>query len=213
MSSSRLSSSMENPKPSMERLVDFYDPVTKGADVLGRTLDQILSWSDKQLEMTHDYIQKLFPLPELSGATAVSAPILDEQTVLLFRQSRQLQTNVLRALKCMLSFYGFDAVDKGWGDHENTLLTITPKNNPQPGFAHWVKKTNHNHRRITRIIRCLRLLGLGGAATDFFNAVIAVQTQRNVISQTSIDYWTAAHTWELRYPMDGQTEIVWLRGF
>lgn len=203
---------MDNPKPSMRRLVDFYDPVTKGADIVGRTLDHILSWPDSRLESCHNYIQKLFPLPEMSGVT-LSAPILDEQTVLFFRQSRQLQTSVLRTLKRMLSFYGFDAVDKGWDDYENTLLTITPKSDCQPGFSHWVKNKDHNHRRITRIIRSLRLLGLGGAATDFFNAVIAVQNQRNVISKATIEFWTAAHSWELRYTLDGKAEILWLQGF
>jgi len=35
-----------------------------GKDDEGRTLDEMLSWSDLKLERLHDYIQWMFPLPE-----------------------------------------------------------------------------------------------------------------------------------------------------
>ncbi|KAJ2990310.1 hypothetical protein NUW58_g3012 [Xylaria curta] len=143
------SSSRKQPSDEMmRRLVDFYDPTIKGPDFRGRTLDEILAWGDDRLEREHNYIQTVFPLPEESGFS-FRAPIVDEETMLIFVRSPELKANLLRALKRMLAFYGFDAEDKKGLDFR---LVITPKKNPEPGFAHWAVIINHNHLRITRII-------------------------------------------------------------
>ena len=53
--------------------LDFYRG--NGPDSEGRTLAEILAWSDDELEAVHDYIQWLFPLPEPSMFNA-DAPVL-----------------------------------------------------------------------------------------------------------------------------------------
>ena len=55
-----------------------------GADDDGRTFDEILGWDDARLEMVHDYIQWIFPLPERSGANPW-APVLDAATIAAIR--------------------------------------------------------------------------------------------------------------------------------
>ncbi|KAI1742374.1 opioid growth factor receptor conserved domain-containing protein [Xylaria scruposa] len=193
---------------SMRRLVDFYDPTTKGADSHGRTLDQILGWSDDKLESQHNYIQTVFPLPEES-VFSFHAPVVDERTMLVFTRSPELKSNLLRALKRMLAFYGFDTEDK---EGSNLRLTITPKENWQPGFSHWVVRMDHNHLRITRIIRSLRILGLQGAAEDFYNALMAVQELLGRIGASSIAFWTRAMKNPLSQAPDG-SEVTWLEKY
>ncbi|KAI0454705.1 hypothetical protein F5B21DRAFT_474794 [Xylaria acuta] len=195
-------------KRSMRRLVDFFDPTTKGPDSHGRTLDQILEWGDDKLENQHNYIQTVFPLPEES-IFSFSAPVVDEETMLIFTQSPELKSNLLRALKRMLAFYGFDAEDK---EGPNSRLAITPKENCEPGFSRWVARIDHNHLRITRIIRSLRILGLEGPAKDFYNALIEVYKVRGTIGSSSIAFWTRALENPLCHAPDG-TEVGWLAGY
>ncbi|KAI0429873.1 opioid growth factor receptor conserved domain-containing protein [Xylaria sp. FL1042] len=195
-------------KPSMRRLVNFYDPATKGPDAHGRTLDDILEWSDGRLESQHNYIQTVFPLPEGSGF-GHRAPIIDEETMLIFGQSRELRKNLLRTLKRMLAFYGFDAEDK---DGHEFQLVITPRRDCEVGFSRWVVRLDHNHLRITRIIRSLRVLGLEGAAKDFYDALIGVYKARGAVGSSTIGFWTRALEKPLRYAPDG-TEVAWLEKY
>ena len=55
--------------------VRFYDPITKAKDDSNRCLDDILDFSDDELESCHDFIQYLFPLPESSPINP-DAPIV-----------------------------------------------------------------------------------------------------------------------------------------
>ena len=47
----------------------------RGRDDRGRTLDEVLAFSDADLERVHDYVQWLFPLPTRSLAQP-GAPVL-----------------------------------------------------------------------------------------------------------------------------------------
>ncbi|KAI0905961.1 hypothetical protein F4823DRAFT_109663 [Ustulina deusta] len=200
------SSSEKRPaKPSLRRLVNFYDPATRGPDAHGRTLDDILEWSDDRLERQHNYIQTVFPLPE-GSAFGHLAPVVDEETMLIFAQSRELRGSLVRALKRMLAFYGFAAEDESGDDFR---LAIAPRGDCEGGFSRWVARIDHNHLRITRIIRSLRVLGLEGAARDFYDALIEVYEARGTIGASSIAFWTRALEKPLRYAPDG-TEVAWL---
>ncbi|KAI0104717.1 hypothetical protein GGR51DRAFT_521818 [Nemania sp. FL0031] len=203
------SSSRNQPSDSsMRRFINFYDPVVKGTDERGRKLDGILAWSDDRLETQHNYIQTVFPLPEQSGFSFF-APVVDEETMLIFAQSPELKANLLRALKRMLAFYGFDAEDS---EDPRSQLTITPKQDCERGFSRWLVPRDHNHLRITRIIRSLRVLGLEAAAKDFYNAFIEVNKTQDKISSTSISFWTRAMYSHIRYTPDG-AEVDWLNKY
>lgn len=49
---------------------------------------------------------------------------------------------------------------------------------------------NHNHLRMTRIIRSLRVLGLEDEAVAFYNAI----SQARAVSANSLMYWRRAAT-------------------
>ncbi|KAL8775530.1 MAG: hypothetical protein Q9209_000026 [Squamulea sp. 1 TL-2023] len=177
----------------------FYSPTSPAPDSHGRTLTSILAWPDSALESSHDYIQNLFPLPERSPINP-SAPIIDEQTFTAFRSSPELQAQLQKSLKRMLQFYGLELIDAS----QNHQTTTTEKDGeskyqvrPAPNFRsasqNWVTRFDHNHLRITRIIRSCRVLGLEDEAAAFFQALMqVVGEKRGVISQKTILFWRRA---------------------
>ena len=143
-----------------QRIVAFYDG--SGFDDRGRSLQDILNFNDSQLEYIHDFIQWLFPLREPSQANP-DAPCLDDTGIERFRQSPQLRENMLRALDRMLAFYGL--ARKG----DDIIQT------PQfADHAGWLTPGNHNHLRLTRMIKSLRLLGNEESALALFDRLSAI---------------------------------------
>lgn len=168
-----------------ERLIRFFDG---GVDDDGRRLEEILRWDDMRLEMVHDYIQWLFPLAEASGANP-RAPVLDANAIATIRGDAAMQRRLRAAYERMLEFYGFrrddDAVVEG------------------PRFAkaaqNWLHPGNHNHLRLSRILRSLRVLGMEDEAAALWEALRALYERetavgRRVISAETFGYWRRAAT-------------------
>jgi hypothetical protein len=156
------------------------------ADDEGRTFDEILGWDDARLEMVHDYIQWIFPLPERSGANPW-APVLDAHTIAAIRDGAEMQGRLRAAFLRMLAFYGFvvegDAVVAG------------------PQFAaasrNWLHAGNHNHLRLTRMLRSLRVLGLEREAAGLWEALRALYKRetaggRRTITPETVAFWRQA---------------------
>lgn len=83
----------------------------------------------------------------------------------------------------MLTFYGFAL------EHDGTIVL---GDNYHLAFKNWVKSFNHNHLRITRILRSLRVLGLEAEAEAFFEALKVVCECGGKISARSLLFWTRA---------------------
>src|SRR5262249_55092945 len=64
----------------MTSIVSFYRG--EAPDDYGRTIEQIWAFSDAQLEYTHNYVQRLFPL--YTPSRFADAPLLDDATVQAF---------------------------------------------------------------------------------------------------------------------------------
>jgi hypothetical protein len=63
--------------------------------------------------------------------------------------------------------------------------------------ADWLSPGNHNHLRLTRMLRSLNLLAEREAALALFAILSEIydeerRTGRNRISETSLRYWSAA---------------------
>lgn len=179
--------SQSTPEPFIVR---FYDPNVQAKDRRGRTRSSILAWSDDELEYHHDYIQLLFPLPEGSPFNP-SAPVIDEATFNAFRARLELQTQLRASLKRMLHFYGFQfASETASGGGAQELQVVNGPNYPEAS-RNWVRRFNHNHLRITRILRSLRVLGLENEALELFKALKRVY-EKGKIGQKSMMFWTRA---------------------
>ena len=146
----------------MGPIVDFL--AGRGGDARGRTLDQILTWDDAELERRHDFIQWLFPLTEPSAAVPGS-PVLSQAQVQAIRADPAARRNLDRSAARMLAFYA--------------------------ATTHWRGPADHNHLRITRIIRSLRLLA-GDQAADAFRQVILHLAEHTPVSDVTRAYWARA---------------------
>ncbi|KAJ4991798.1 hypothetical protein SVAN01_02648 [Stagonosporopsis vannaccii] len=264
-------------------IVRFYDPDVQAKDALGRTQEQILAWSNSQLEHSHNYIQVLFPLPEGSPFNW-SAPVIDLDTAKAFRTNSKLRQQLRRSFERMLTFYGFITLidpepksgnkedigvpDEAIATHASTTLRpikeitqnaqassvadehatelqapeevanaastsvedlpsrsaiqasphgyyIVPGENWREASRNWCVRFDHNHLRITRILRCLRVLGLQNESKAFFDALKRVYNEPAVgIGARSLEFWTRAVERPLHLPPDDmEDKCEWLKAW
>lgn len=165
-----------------DRVLAFYREI--GTDDAGRSLANILEMSDDQLEHVHDHIQWLFPLREPSMCVA-SAPILSSRAIDAFRSEPALRENLCRSCRRMLSFYGMACTgppqspteircDADFTDHSR----------------HWLVPGNHNHLRLTRMLKSLRILGLRGCSHELLRRLEAIAKEMpGRISETTLRFW------------------------
>lgn len=168
----------------MTHLVRFQAGL--GSDHLGRMLPEIQGWDDNRLERVHDYIQWLFPLPERSAFNA-AAPVLSPEDVTAFLQSPPLRRSLLDSFQLMLRFYGFQL-------EGGSPPAVGPSARWAERSAGWLTAGNHNFLRITRILRCLTLLGLQPHAAAFLARLRDVYAGdgARVVGPVTMRYWEAA---------------------
>ncbi|KAI9672914.1 MAG: hypothetical protein M1829_004464 [Trizodia sp. TS-e1964] len=175
------------------------------------SLQTIISWPDSQLEACHEFIQLLFPLPEPSDYNP-NAPLVDATVFHAFRHSAQLRRQLRLGFTRILSFYGFRFAEASATASEDAdsasgfdLVIEHAPNFPQKSKC-WLRPANHHHLRITRILRCLRVLGLEAEAQAWYAALLDV-AHGSSISRRSILFWTRAATrplWITPDVADGQ---------
>jgi hypothetical protein len=167
-----------------QRIVGFYEGVAP--DDRGRFLSDILRFDDDQLERVHDFIQWLFPLPERSGANP-SAPILDGAAIAEFHTRPELRSALRRSLDRMLVFYGLM-----WSGER---IVRSPSFNARS--RNWLHVENHNHLRLTRMLRSLFVLGEVQTARALFEALADIdererRSRRARISRRTFQFWRSA---------------------
>ncbi|MDA9986026.1 opioid growth factor receptor-related protein [Alphaproteobacteria bacterium] len=148
----------------MTEIVGFLEGRTP--DHRGRILAMLLQQTDHQAETSHDYIQWLFPLDEPSRSVN-GAPVLAELEIDEIRESSLAQANLAKSARWFLGFL--------------------ERND------HWITKYNHNHLRITRVIKSLRLLASDEAADEFKNIVFEyLGDDLNLIDPKARSFWNSA---------------------
>jgi hypothetical protein len=80
-------------------LINFYR--NEDVDTTGRMLQEMWQWSDHVLEAEHDYIQWMFPTVTPSAFNSGS-PLLDEETVKVWREDSVLQNNLITSFNRFL---------------------------------------------------------------------------------------------------------------
>ena len=148
----------------MIEIVGFLEGKTP--DHRGRILAMLLQQPDHRAEATHDYIQWLFPLDEPSRSVN-GAPVLTELDIDEIKESILAQGNLAKSASWFLGFL--------------------ERNN------HWITKYNHNHLRITRVIKSLRLLASDKAADEFKDKVfVYLGDDLNLIDPKARSFWNSA---------------------
>ena len=124
----------------------------------------------------------LFPLKEPSQFN-LRAPLLDDATAERFRSDEVIQANLRRSFLVMLRFYGFRMDEKTGEIVEADKFTRRARE--------WLHPGDHNHLRITRILKCLTLCGLRDRAEAFLRLLLAPPGQDR-ISTASRQFWRDA---------------------
>jgi opioid growth factor receptor-like protein len=137
-----------------------------GTDHRGRKLQEVMQFDDHALEATHDYIQWLFPIPEKS-AFNTCAPVLTAQDIEELHRSPDAVQNLQAAAERMLEFYRRN--------------------------SHWLSAADHNHLRITRIIRSLKLILGQKDAEKFYRDIMQLVTSAgSPVSADALAHWRRA---------------------
>ena len=162
----------------MSRLMEFY--LYDGNTERGYRLEEIWGWSNEKLEGVHDYIQWLFPTDEPSNFNP-DAPLLDRTDMTAFQNIKPLQGNLRRSFAVFLRFLGLTL-----NDGEIALADNFEDRK-------WIFEcVNHIWLRITRVLRCLRLLGLHQEAAAFFAFLKVLHTDHHLVSPDTMRYWEEA---------------------
>ncbi len=161
-------------------LLTFY--ANRSPDHAGRYLRDLHAFSLDQLESTHDLIQWLFPLDTPSPVNPF-APTLDTETLAAFRASPPLEANLQKSLDMMLHFYGLT----------RTGATISRAQNFPARAPNYLHPNNHNHLRLTRILRSTHLLGLEQESDALLTALLAIARDHpTAITLRTLHFWQAS---------------------
>tara|TARA_Y100000022_G_scaffold78268_1_gene67478 strand:- start:169 stop:615 length:447 start_codon:yes stop_codon:yes gene_type:complete len=148
--------------------MDYLDFLSNGGtDFKGRTLESIWSFTDQQIESTHDFVQIIFPLDKPSQSTFHGNYLDSNELVNKIKDSSTAKENILKSSKWYFSFL-----------KRNIWL--------------WNRKYDHNQLRITRAIECLRLLVSEDEADDFHKNVLEIIEDDNRVNETSLNFWQKA---------------------
>ena len=133
-------------------------------DHVGRKLSDIWQFTDDEMEFCHDYIQWVFPLDQESGSMP-NAPILTMDDVEEIRNSPIAISNLKQSADWFFQFLC---------------------RNDQ-----WLCMANHNHLRITRLIKSLRMLCGDGPANLMREKIIQIAMKSGIaINVLTLEFWT-----------------------
>ena len=129
-------------------------------------LSDIWKFNDTQIENIHTFIQWVFPTDEPSRATPGS-PVLDEEEIVKIQNSEQAKHNLSKSADWYFNFL---------------------KRN-----SFWRKPHDHNHLRITRAIKSLRLL-CGDDEADYYKEQFwqILGADMSIIPSKTMEYWEDA---------------------
>ncbi len=147
--------------------MDFEKFLTnQGPDFKGRTLDEIWSYSDNEIESTHDFIQIVFPTNKPSQASFNKLYLSDQTLIDKLKNNPKAIINLEKSAAWFLSFLNRNDA--------------------------WKKGYDHNQLRITRIIESLRLLVSDEAADEFFKAILRLVKDPTILNPSTMKFWENA---------------------
>ena len=162
----------------MSPIVRYY--CGQGTDDRGRTLAETQALDAQRMEYYHDFIQWLFPLRQPSQFNA-GAPVLSDEDIREFHERPELRANLRRSFIAFLGFLGLDY-------HDGIVRADRDRGLRSKIF----EIPNHNWLRITRVLLCLKTLGLDEESAAFFEYLKDAYDRRVGITEETFEYWQDA---------------------
>lgn len=168
-----------------DELVRFFRGT--GTDIECRTLSQIIAWDDTLMEVCHDYIQWLFPTDEASHFNS-DAPLLSEELQRVFSEDAEIRANFKRGLGRFLKFLGLNFLDAA--EHGGAMRVAKADNFQRRMRMCWHGPNNHNWRRMSRVLRCLRLIDMRKEQCAFFACLESIILEfPGMIQDDALIHW------------------------
>lgn len=118
------------------------------------------------------------------------APLITKEAYEAFRDREELRSELLQGFLRMLEFYGF-SLSTSESDGAEKQIVPGQNFNEQSKYS-WRRPMDHNHLRLTRIIRCLRVLSCEKEAQALYHALLEYDTSDVVRSSSKMFWWRAA---------------------
>jgi hypothetical protein len=152
-------------------------------DHRGRMLAEIIAQDDFWFEHTHDFIQWLFPLSDLSRANR-HAPLVDGPTRKAFHEDELLRRHMRIAVSRLVKFLGLSFDGR----------TLKAGANWSERRGDWFTEHGHNSLRITRALKSMTLLGLKDDAIALHAGLEALCEQEPgcAVTDESRRFWSQA---------------------
>jgi len=142
-------------------LVPFYHGW--GTNQSGARFNNVVQADNAWLEHTQDWVQWLFPLKEPSLAVPDS-PVLTDVELEYFHNDIMIRARFWQSIGRMVQFYR--------------------------ETHHWLRYTDHNHKRITRIIRSIKFILGEHEARLFYDFIMTrVADAGFPVSNINLKYW------------------------
>ena len=134
----------------------------KHPDYKLRYLSDIWNYNDDKMESVHDYIQWVFPL-DTASAYVSHAPVLIDEEIDEITQSELALNNLIKSKIWFMNF-----------------LKRSDR---------WLLPNNHNQKRISRMIRSLRLLHIDCEANLCLNEIIELAKNKGFANLKVLNVW------------------------
>ena len=198
-------------KPKEFSIVSWYNGnMATAANVF---INNVLEYTDDDLENKHDFIQLLFPLPWPSQITSSTVVATRHQFGTIRGQRGQaIRRTMLKALERILAMFDLELTPsrfctaflkaKPGARHRNggrriRRITATAGDGidhaaREARFQALANPGNHHHRRITRIIRSLRLSGRPQDADSVYRFFRNFAREHPSVPRRTLEMWGVA---------------------
>ena len=144
------------------------------------TLQDIWDYTPQEKEDIHSYIQWLFPTDRPSDFNAIG-PCFDKEDFIHLRRNQTIIDNVIHSFKAMLEFFHLQLEDSFGG-------YVVTKSSSFDEKADWLRSSDHNQLRISRVLRSLHLFGRQEIADAFHEFLLTLKGTTRIKPKT-FDYW------------------------
>lgn len=163
----------------IQDLKDFY--IFDKPNPNGVTLQGIWLLTDEEYENNHNFIQWMFPITDLSLHN-LYAPRLNKEIIEELKSDDDIIMNIQMSYIVYLNYLGI-AYDE---EQKRYVIGIDFDNRKKL----WLTKNNHNFKRITRCLKCLRLFSLDNFAQAFIDVLKDIdKSNPGIITKKEWKYW------------------------
>ncbi|WP_439294769.1 opioid growth factor receptor-related protein [Lonepinella sp. BR2882] len=159
----------------MHPVIEFYLDQRKSE--MNFSFEQMLAIEPLAIELGYFWIPWFFPVLERSKWNK-KMPLLSPDEIEFFKQNEQIQQRFLQAFDAIMAYFEIQ--------RNGTELTITETLTQR---SYWLKNIGHQQKKISRIIRSLKLLGQELLARNLQQLAIKLGQEKGYLLPDTLEIW------------------------